>query len=192
MNDVIKKLQNLDYQGCQKFIQYYGTIHDVQLAQRSLILNPTTWNVLDDTLKQLPEVIAYYIPVGYYEDIVYDEIQEIDYKDILVPKGFIYIEKDATPYLIPDITWPEKFGEEQYLEILSYIPVKQSTCISYSDVIDRNEHPSFKNCEMYSKYDNNERVNKRPRQINRTYNIYDRTKILEAIKQFYNNIGKAK
>lgn len=195
-------IRDLNSENYQQFIDKYGTIKDADLAKEYLVINPNSWLVLDAELKNRGDVIAHYIPTGYYKDsvcvdVAYCGMYELAYWDILVPEGFICDKYYyyAFPKIIPNITWPEDFSKEQYLQILSSIPtVKTDTIRGYSYVVEGKTPEVFKNIKMHGIYNINHNENKElgqyPDIITRKCIVFDRSKIKEAVDNFYNNLDK--
>ncbi len=197
-------IENLNSENYKQFIDKYGTIKDSDLAKESLIINPNSWLVLDDELKKRGDVIAHYVPIGYYKDSVWVDqavdMYELEYFDLLLPEGFtcdcgfLNFRKEK---IVPNIIWPEDFSKEQYLQILSSIPIMEAGVVSnYWYNIDRETPDTFKNSKMYSiyniKHDENKRIEQGPDTIDRKCFAFDRSKIKEAVDNFYNNLDKPK
>lgn len=120
------------------------------------------------------EVIAHYIPIGYYVDNISVDISGCDSTstgihypetgDVHLPVGFKYVDGCGYSYingygysnifLVPDIEFPDNFSETQYLEILKNIPVKANNCFSSldADVVAKRYENKLQHCEMYSVY----------------------------------------
>ena len=198
-------VENLNSENYKQFIDEHGTIKDADLAKESLIINPNSWLVLDDELKKRGDVIAHYVPIGYYIDGVWVDqavdMYELEYYDLLFPEGFIsdfdFQKVTVVPNIVPNISWPEDFSKEQYLQILSSIPIMKGDMISnYWYIVDRETPDTFKNSKMYSiyntKHDENKKRWQSPDQVDRTCFVFDRSKIKEAVDNFYNNLDKPK
>lgn len=198
-------IENLNSENYKQFIDEHGTIKDADLAKESLIINPNSWLVLDDELKKRGDVIAHYVPIGYYKDSVWIDqavdMYELEYYDLLFPEGFIsdfdFQKVTVVPNIVPNISWPEDFSKEQYLQILSSIPIMKGDMISnYWYIVDRETPDTFKNSKMYSIYntihDENKKRWQSPDQVDRTCFVFDRSKIKEAVADFYNNLDKPK
>lgn len=211
MDEIIKEIQNLNSENYQKFISKYGMVQNEELAKEFLILNPNAWNILSEDLKQMGEVVAHYIPVGYYvDDISVDMcgcdststgIYYPDTGDVYLPVGFKYIKGCVYPNIlsVPNIDFPSDLSEEQYLEILKNIPVKENSCFSNldADVVDKRYEDKLQNCEMYSVFGNTPKSIENakeiklagfgPDRIDRRSIVFDRSKIKEVVANLYSN-----
>lgn len=206
MNDIIEEIQNLNSENYQEFISKYGKIQNVELAKECLILNPNTWNILHEDLKQMGEVVAHYIPVGYYYDSIFIDMCGCDStstgiyypesSDIYIPVGFKYVNGQL---LIPNIEFPNDFSKEQYLEILKNIPYKSNYCVADldADVVAKSYENKLQNCEMYSVYGTTPKSIEKsknvklpgfgPDRIDRISIVFDRSKIKEVVANLYSN-----
>lgn len=208
---VIEEMQNLNGENYQEFISKYGKIQDVELAKSCLVLNPNAWNILSEDLKQMGEVVAHYIPVGYYVDDISVDMCGCDStstgiyypetSDVYLPAGFKYIKGCgySNMFSVPDLDFPSDFSEEQYLEILNNIPVKENSCFSNldADVVDKRYENKLQNCEMYSVFGNTPKSIEKskeiklagfgPDRIDRKRIVFDRSKIRKVVAKLYSN-----
>ena len=189
--EALKKQYVIDEKG---YVEQHGLVTDKEIAVRLLCQTPDAWKVIDESLKNDPEVMMYYQPLGYVSwDYWYGSNNDVETGIYSEAELGMSYEEAGRQHSVGSVITPENGfemdKERQFLPIgVDLGPYREMYLAIQHELMSNTNHRSTS--EIYELFGYTDPAPKSEYNSSSTTETFERNHLPEIVQKYFQTMGE--